>query len=494
MARIWHSGDGGDDGWHREEATPGTSGKPIFTNEQIAQYLVSGYWAQRSFPVQSGDELTVRIDGLTAEGQQLARWAMEAWTQTTGIIFVEITTGAPDILFTDNDQSGAYSTSTISSGDITFSRVNIPTSWLDANGTTIDSYSMQTYIHEMGHAIGLGHAGPYNGAAFYNLDALYENDSWQATVMSYFSQLQNPYINASFAYVVTPMIADIIAVQSIYGGSTTTHLGDTIYGFGSNAGGYLEDLFNQLYGAAPADPSIYSGAPVTFTIHDDGGIDTLDFSTVSDNQTLNLGAGTISDVGGLRGNLSISSTSDIENGTTGSGNDTINGNDLNNVLISGAGIDRINGLGGDDDIEAGAHLDIVNGGSGNDFIDGDGGVDILIGGSENDLISGGDGNDWLIGGADNDRLVGDAGDDTMIGGGGADTFEFTATLQAENDTIRDFQDGIDQIEITNATGINDLQITYDIGGANVVMQGLDIRVVGAAQDSLTEDDFGFQLA
>jgi hypothetical protein len=38
---------------------------------------------------------------------------------------------------------------------------------------TIDSYSFQTYVHEIGHALGLGHGGPYNGSASYGLDNLY---------------------------------------------------------------------------------------------------------------------------------------------------------------------------------------------------------------------------------------------------------------------------------------------------------------------------------
>jgi predicted Zn-dependent protease len=37
--------------------------------------------------------------------------------------------------------------------------VSVAQSWLNANGTSLGSYSMQTYIHEIGHALGLGHAG-----------------------------------------------------------------------------------------------------------------------------------------------------------------------------------------------------------------------------------------------------------------------------------------------------------------------------------------------
>ena len=52
--------------------------------------------------------------------------------------------------------------------------------------------------------------------------------------MSYFSQ-QN-YSGSSYRYVVTPQMADIYAVASIYGAATTTRTGDTDYGFNSTAG------------------------------------------------------------------------------------------------------------------------------------------------------------------------------------------------------------------------------------------------------------------
>ena len=63
----------------------------------------------------------------------------------------------------------------------------------------------------------------------------------------------------------------------------------------------------------------------------------------------------------------------------------------------------------------------VRTGSGNDRIDGDALDDTLSGGSGNDTLNGGDGADSLSGGNSTDSLVGGLGNDTFIGGSGVDT-------------------------------------------------------------------------
>jgi len=467
---AWREQDQGTFTLSFGEAPPLT----VWTNDQIANQLTTLYWTTpHHFNVAPGGTLTVDITGLTAAGQTLARAALQLWTDFTGINFAE-QTGNAQITFDDNEE-GAFANASFNSAGVTSSAtVNVGTGWLTTYGTGINTYSFQTYVHEIGHALGLGHGGPYNSTADYATDASYLNDAWITTVMSYFDAQENSYfagLGYTRQFTLSPMAADAIAVAAMYGTVTTTRTGDTTYGYNSNAG---RDIYNA---------SLYPN--VAYTIIDNGGIDTLDYSGNSTNQLINLREEAFSNIGTGRGNVVIARGSVIENAIGGSGNDFMIGNAADNVINGGAGADGLHGDRGNDTyyvdrqddivfefagegtdtvistsnyylwqhvenltlaegagnifgvgnelantlqgnsggnlLIAGVGDDVVRGGGGADSLFGESGADQLFGDAGVDYLVGGIGNDSLDGGAEADALYGEDGDDTLIGGAGFHT-------------------------------------------------------------------------
>ena len=398
------------------EPKPGPSSEG--TLDEMADFLTSGYWGTdpRSFNTSGTNVITVDISSLTGEGQQLALWAFEAWELVADIDF-QITSGSADITFQDTD-SGAYATFSSTGDDITRATVNVSTNWLSSYGTTIDSYSFSTYIHEIGHAIGLGHQGDYNGNATYGVDETFSNDSWQLSVMSYFSQTQNTTVDASYAGVIGAQMVDIIAIQSLYGASMQT-AGATTWGAGSTIVGYL----GQLEAMTSSVSGVYGGGDVTFTIYDHSGTDLLDLSTSVTSDRIDLAAESFSDVGGLIGNIGIARGTVIENLAAGAGNDTISGNGAGNEIRGNAGNDSVDGGGGADYLWGGLGDDTLQGGAGNDRLYGEDGADEVTGGAGSDTLYGGDDGDLMLGGDGEDEVQGDLGDDILYGGAGNDSVD-----------------------------------------------------------------------
>lgn len=327
-------------------------------------------------------------------------------------------------------------------GDMWFGRE------FDYTNAEAGNYAWHSILHEIGHALGLKH-GNESRNGFAALPSQY--DSLEYSIMTYRSYEGSDvtrYTYSEWSAPQTYMMADIAALQKLYGADFSTNSGNTVYSWRPDSG---DTFVNGKVGVSAGGDVIFA------TVWDGGGKDTYDLSLYSADLTINLAAGGHSAFGSdqlaelgadqhasgsiynaLRYNGDKRSL--IENAIGGLGNDTIGGNAVNNKLTGGAGDDTMTGR------------------SGNDRLLGGSGNDILLGGAGRDFLSGGTGNDVLTGGRDHD------------------VFQFRAGDGA--DTITDFNNGVDHLrfDIENfvvAQAVRDavqvgenLVITYD--GSNTV--------------------------
>ena len=226
---------------------------PIGTYDAIADYLTDGWWEDlgstgHAVDVETGGVLTVNITALNADGQQLARWALEAWTYVTGIEFELVEDDNAFLTFDDTGEGDGYAETDRENGIINSARVIISADTLPVLGTEMGTWSLFAYIHEIGHALGLGHTKPESAAKDFGNGTIFLIDSFQSSAMSAFYANNNTYTNDSGTHPVTPMIADIIAIQNLYGVPEDSNGGDTVYGYQSNVDGYLGEFFRMWTG------------------------------------------------------------------------------------------------------------------------------------------------------------------------------------------------------------------------------------------------------
>jgi len=512
-----------------------------WTTQQILDQLDSGHqWSggtiTYAFPTVStaiygGQGETLGFTALNAMQKAQAELALDLWDDMIVPTFVatsassytsaniEFGMGTSGISFAHAYQPGV--------GSVWFSK-----NYSDLVTPVVGKHGFLTYIHEIGHALGLDHMGNYNGSGSWTPSSY--QDSGVYSVMSYFGPNMGSGSAAGEGLVAwadwigpdgqryspqTPMVNDILALQTMYGADPTTRTGDTVYGFGSNVTGTRANIYNFSLNLNPI-----------LTIYDAAGNDTLNLSGWSTDSTVDLAPGAYSSGNSMTYNIAIAYSCNIENAICGSGTDSLSGNTLANRLDGGAGDDLLTGLDGDDTLIGGAGNDSMNGGNGTDtvvfsgllesyvityneisltysftslttgvdtvngvenfvFSDGisrSGGQligqtfagstanDVMSGTAGDDHLNGDDGRDVLNGLSGVDVLDGGGGIDTMIGGYGDDTYVVDHVL----DIVREsggIYGGTDLVQAsatcTLATYVENLTLTgsADINGSGNVL-------------------------
>lgn len=348
----------GDRSWHDKGVT------------DTAVNLSYSFWEQAP-----GNMSSMAISGFSSFNQQQreqAKLSLQSWSDVANITFTETSnTQSANIKFGLFDVSSRGSYAFAYNPDTSASVAG--QTWYNAKSNVFannlineNEYGRQTLTHEIGHALGLQHPGDYNAAPgvsiTYTKDATYFEDSRAHSVMSYFSESSTGQ-DFQGAYSSAPLLNDITAIQHFYGANMSTRSGDTVYGFNSNTD---RDFLTATH----------AQDKIVFSAWDAGGTDTFDFSGFSQNQRINLNEKSFSDVGGLKGNVSIAAGVTIENAFGGAGNDVLIGNDTNNILMGGAGDD------------------ILYGGGESDHLFGNGGKDTFVYFTANESRA--DAPDWIV--------------------------------------------------------------------------------------------------
>ena len=322
----------------------------------------------------------------------------------------------------------------------------------DADSLKSGGSARSTFIHEIGHALGLAHPHDTDGltvrmpgvSASDDLGT-YELNQGVYTVMSYNDGWvdQDPWWNGynDRGFNSGPGALDIAAIQYLYGADTSNNTGGTTYKLGTKMGwsaiwdtggsdrikydGNRDAVINL--NSATLDESKHAGGYLSYV----KGADSYGGFTIAGDFT-----DALADRNGETGVI-------IEHATGGGGDDRITGNRVDNILRGNDGADRLDGRAGDDEIDGGAGKDNLIAGTGDDTVLGGAGSDVMRGDNGADDLGGGSGSDRLYGSGGRDELKGGTGNDLLRGGAGGDRFVFRDGY--DKDVIDDFTRGTDRL-------------------------------------------------
>ncbi|WP_235939260.1 M10 family metallopeptidase C-terminal domain-containing protein [Bradyrhizobium hipponense] len=305
----------------------------------------------------------------------------------------------------------------------------------------LGNYYFTTALHELGHAFGLKHSQEAGGPA--NIAVPSAHDDSEYTVMSYRSYVgastTTGYTNEAYGYPQTYMANDILALQTMYGADYTTQSSSTIYTWNPTTG---QEFINGVGQLAPGGGVGGSANRIYETVWDGGGVDTYDLSNYTTNLSINLNPG------------ASSMFSSVQLAYLGDGH-YASGNVYNAYLYSG---------------DARSYIDNATGGSGNDTI---------VGNAIANMLNGGSGNDTITGGAGNDTIAGGAGTDTAVYSGNMANYAIAYNAATQTFIVVDQRagapDGTDTL-----TGIENFQFADTTApSAALVSPPVSIEAVGA---------------
>jgi len=393
-----------------------------------------------SIPSYQTDALTHSSDfrSFPEHLRAIARDAMNSVENLTNITFVEDTTSdawnvALVITGTKFAGGSAYFPGAHAlSGDISIGigdGIGMSESGDDVVGDGSFAGFRETFLHELGHALGLAHPRSYSvennelvgSSAGYSvaIDPAMDNDL--QSILSYFGGPEK----GNFQWNRTMMPLDIMGLQHLYGTDETSTAGNNIY-------------------------TIAALNPGTQTIWDVGGADTLDASAASSGASIDLRIGGYSNIGrtmitsdwyrgwtaDAKASVIIGPDTIIEAARGTGYADTITGNDAANVLDGGGGDDTLAGGLGNDTYLVSSMGDLVQESNGQGIdtalssvgyvLDPNTAVEILgttnVDGSDPIFLTGNQFDQTITGNSGANILNGLGGSDTMIGLGGDDTY------------------------------------------------------------------------
>jgi hypothetical protein len=166
---------------------------------------------------------------------------------------------------------------------------------------------------------------------------------------------------------------------------------------------------------------------------------------------------------------------------------------LDHYITTGFSEGRSVNSSGDDTLTGSALIDVLDAGGGNDIVIGNAGNDTLLGNSGNDFLVGGEGIDTLTGGDGTDFLNGGSGSNILSGGAGFDTFVFDSPLTSDFTSIQDFNSSNDQLFLDSRifTGLTVGSLSSDAFTAGASASGPDSRIIyDSSNNTLSYDADG----